>query len=575
MTDIAVSIVTGTYNRLPLLQRLIASIRYSAGGLRYEIIVVDGGSDDGTIEYCSSQEDVILIQQGKLLGAVKAFNEGAYAASGRYVILANDDIVFVNEGIILAVAFMEDNVNRVGIGCFFQDRNGREMHVDRMEANYLGQQVYVPYGQVCIVPKELGDHVGWWGDYLHTYGGDNELSCNVWETGLQVAEMKCCCIHDSEHADDLRKINNPVTPQSGLHPDTAKWQNKWRSKWGKEPKFGAKIPQTVLHEMSYKRSTRVVYMPIYEQGHFIQKSTKTGLRRALERRNSIVLELEYQITSHEELLYKTVSFQPDVIIIQVQDGNSSVITPQFMKQLNIELPNTKLVSWNGDYHPDNLYNESYMHLLRHFHHCGFALAGAYEAYCKRNGVNWFYWQIGYEDFEIDKTRQGHDIVFMGNCYSKARRQLGEYLRWFGDQYGVDVGLYGNWPPELKPNGENLYDFSDGASIYANSFIAISDQQWPSATGYVSNRLFQILAAGGCIVLQQQFDGMNEYLGLEHAHHLYTWSSLKTLTSLLITLLENRPSEILKQVAENGKHHVLTNHSFDKRVEELWNILRKT
>ena len=47
-------VVTGTYNRLTMLQRMIASARKSAGTLPTELIVVDGGSTDGTLEWCKS-----------------------------------------------------------------------------------------------------------------------------------------------------------------------------------------------------------------------------------------------------------------------------------------------------------------------------------------------------------------------------------------------------------------------------------------------------------------------------------------------------------------------------------------
>lgn len=73
-TEIVISAVTGTYNRLALLQKMVTSVRQSVGGLLYEIILVDGGSTDGTLEWCRQQSDVMLIEQGKLLGAVEAFN---------------------------------------------------------------------------------------------------------------------------------------------------------------------------------------------------------------------------------------------------------------------------------------------------------------------------------------------------------------------------------------------------------------------------------------------------------------------------------------------------------------------
>ena len=59
MSDIEISIVTGTYNRLKLLNNMVKSVRKSIGtGVPYEIIIVDGGSKDGTIQWCKDQSDV-------------------------------------------------------------------------------------------------------------------------------------------------------------------------------------------------------------------------------------------------------------------------------------------------------------------------------------------------------------------------------------------------------------------------------------------------------------------------------------------------------------------------------------
>jgi len=571
-----VSIVSGTYNRIGYLKQMVESVRESVGVIEYEIILVDGGSTDGTIKWCKKQSDITIIEQGELLGAVKAFNAGAYAANGRYVVLANDDIGFVDRSILRSWTFMED-FKSVGIGCFYQDRNGRSWHVETMPAIAPGGvQIAVPYGQVCIVPKWLGDYVGWWGDYLHTYGGDNELSCNVLELGYKVVPVEGAFIHDfsGDVDDELRRINNndpQIMSQHGkMHPDSAKWYDKWSRRSHKGSVVGATMKyKPAIKNKLPESNLRVLYAPIYEPGNTLQRATKTGLRDALSRQG-LVVESNYMSEGISGLRQRACEVCPDVFILQIQDAN--VFNAEVVKVLREDHPNAQFVSWNGDYHPANLFDAEYIEVMRLMDVAGFAVASIEKQY-KAAGINWFYWQIGYEESygEPDKATKYHDVVFLGNGYSEQRENLGRFLLSYRDTTGTDVGLYGSWPQGWSL-GSNLYDFNAGRKIYRAATIAISDQQWPDATGYVSNRLFQAMAAGGCVVLQQKFDGMEKYLGLEDGKHLITWDSFEQLEEEMTWVLDH-PVES-HRIAQNGQDFMLKNHSFDVRVREILDVLER-
>ena len=58
-----VSVVLGSYNRVDLLRLAIESVRVSLEGIAGEIIVIDGGSTDGSTEWLLSQPDIITIVQ--------------------------------------------------------------------------------------------------------------------------------------------------------------------------------------------------------------------------------------------------------------------------------------------------------------------------------------------------------------------------------------------------------------------------------------------------------------------------------------------------------------------------------
>lgn len=89
-TDSIVSIVVPTYNRLSRLQCCIDKIRRNAVCPK-EIIVVDGGSTDGTREWLAAQSDLRVILEAQREGAVAAFNKGFRIATGCYVMWLNDD----------------------------------------------------------------------------------------------------------------------------------------------------------------------------------------------------------------------------------------------------------------------------------------------------------------------------------------------------------------------------------------------------------------------------------------------------------------------------------------------------
>ncbi len=96
-----ISIVLGSYNRIEFLKQTINSVRFNCTGLEYEIIIIDGGSTDGTIKWLVGQKDIITIIQhnrGKINGKKierKSWgyfmNLGFKSSKYGYILMISDD----------------------------------------------------------------------------------------------------------------------------------------------------------------------------------------------------------------------------------------------------------------------------------------------------------------------------------------------------------------------------------------------------------------------------------------------------------------------------------------------------
>ncbi len=86
------SIVIVTHNEIAYTRQCLDSIRLLTD-TTYELIVVDNGSTDGTVEYLRAMADVRLITNGTNRGFPAAANQGMAVAVGRQVMLLNNDVV--------------------------------------------------------------------------------------------------------------------------------------------------------------------------------------------------------------------------------------------------------------------------------------------------------------------------------------------------------------------------------------------------------------------------------------------------------------------------------------------------
>lgn len=563
--------MTGTWNRLRHLQAFVESARRSIlVPLTYEIILVDGGSTDGTIAWAKGQPDVRLIEQGELLGAVTAFNAGFVAASGGYVIAGNDDIEFIGRSITRAWCFLEDNP-QCGQGCFYQKRGRNQAwHIEVMQARVDGQSRSVPYGQVAIVPKWLGERVGWWGKITHTYAGDNELSANLWANGYTVEGVSGAGIVDRMAMDGLREKNQgdprEMAQRGETHPDSAVFYRKWP-----QGPVVTHMPKWGYRELGQRR---ILYAPIIETDYPEAKEQKTGLREAL-RGLGRVIEYDYQAKARalgvdrmrHELLDLATDWQPHLALLQVHSPEE--IDARTVGELRRAVPKAQMVNWNGDYRRDHIDGPGGLELARAFDCQCVANASEFKRYVER-GANAAYWQIGFEAAGVGHEPNGdtprHEVVLLGNCYTDGRKALGSFLKGLG----VGFGIYGSGWPQGWTSGETLYDFREGCKLLRAAKVAIGDQQWPDEEGYVSNRLFQTLAAGGAVLCQQRFAGMTEWLGLEEGKHLLCWESQEDLADKVHWALSHERKR--RAIALEGQRFMLEHHSFEARIRELDEVI---
>jgi hypothetical protein len=124
-----VSIIIVNYNTLHVLQPCIDSIVEHTNDVDYEIIVVDNGSTDGSIEALSKDQRVTFVPTGENLGFGKANNRGLELAHGDYVFFLNSDTLLKNNAIKMLYDFAEQYQGKLGaLGCILEDLQGNRIH---------------------------------------------------------------------------------------------------------------------------------------------------------------------------------------------------------------------------------------------------------------------------------------------------------------------------------------------------------------------------------------------------------------------------------------------------------------
>lgn len=228
----SVAVVFGTYNRRSYLEKAVQSVRIAAGTNHYLMIVVDGGSTDGSVQWLRAQPDVLLIEQRPPLpGAVKAFNAGfaqAVDLGYPYVAHFNDDAEYQTPGMLEMAVMMMHGAPDIGAVAFEFDLRGPHTF------EQIHGHIYSNFGVIrrdvgMAVARAQGDPEGkaWWNPIYKTYAADTEVGCWIWKLGFRVYGAHGLRVHDANARDALRRANEQGSRPGARHPDSALFYDRW------------------------------------------------------------------------------------------------------------------------------------------------------------------------------------------------------------------------------------------------------------------------------------------------------------------------------------------------------------
>lgn len=140
-----VSVVVVTWNALPWLERCLESVQGN------EVVVVDHGSSDGTVELVRERFPSVRLIEQENRGMGGGNNAGMRVAGDRYFFLLNSDAWVVGDGLERLVAFADEHPEAAVVGPRLRNTDGslqRSVRGEptpwRLATEYLGIRKLAP-----------------------------------------------------------------------------------------------------------------------------------------------------------------------------------------------------------------------------------------------------------------------------------------------------------------------------------------------------------------------------------------------------------------------------------------------
>jgi GT2 family glycosyltransferase len=202
-----ISFVILNYNGKELTERCIDSLTRSISEVDYEIIVVDNGSSDGSVEYLKNKFPSIKIVEEGYNKFITAYNDGVKKAKGEWVFLLNNDMLFekgfldyilphlTDEDIFAIGSKMVNPERQVEKNANYPDFKCGYLWIKTKDVSSFSPTIYIGCHGIFNKKKflELG---GFDPMYSPFYSEDLDLCYRAWKRGWKVyVEPKSVIIH--------------------------------------------------------------------------------------------------------------------------------------------------------------------------------------------------------------------------------------------------------------------------------------------------------------------------------------------------------------------------------------------
>jgi|LSQX01.2.fsa_nt_gb GT2 family glycosyltransferase len=223
MTESGISIIIVNYKTPDLVIRCLESIFENPPSLRFEIVIVDNGSQDGSFEKISQDfPSVKWFQNERNVGFGRANNLGISISTGKYVLLLNSDMIVTPRTIESCLNEIENKPEVGVLSCKLVNEDGSFQKSTYSVASFrklLDQNLFINklwpmgkepveavQGSFMLIPRKVLDEVGGFDPDFFLYSEEIELCHRIAKAGYS--------IHYFDNVSAIHKHGGSITNNS-------------------------------------------------------------------------------------------------------------------------------------------------------------------------------------------------------------------------------------------------------------------------------------------------------------------------------------------------------------------------
>ena len=282
-----VSIIIPVYNQYIYTYKCIKSIYKYTKDVKYEIIIADDVSTDGTKFISSYIDNLTVIRNEKNLKFLRNCNNAAKSARGKYIFFLNNDTQVTENWLSSLVELIESD-NTIGMvgsklvfpngllqeagGILCKEGNGYNYgkfdDANKPQYNYIRDVDYIS-GAAIMLSKELWDDIGGFDElFAPAYCEDSDLAFEVRKKGLRVVYQPKSVVIHFEGVSNGKDVNDNTSLKHYQIENNIKLRKKWKDEFSLLPSININKTNIRFRDRINGRKTILVidhFVPEYDK----------------------------------------------------------------------------------------------------------------------------------------------------------------------------------------------------------------------------------------------------------------------------------------------------------------------